>query len=548
MGAKHIAQFMYFSAVVLGLHGLNVLTASASEFKIESAQLTGYMHARVRFDGPAERYNRGFSMYATVWPLLKTYPGRNFQTGLLSTWMFAALERKPEEKIYSDIEGGLGWWRHTKFASTTPKFLMGGVALNFQDIADGPGIGKGTWQGPSGKYGAIQLSKHVLWPLDGLNIKAGTNGQLFGYGYLALPLVAASAVTDGAQVPTGNNCWTLFINAGNFKGPLTFFAPAFFSRPTIKRPDLAGMFLDARFANPNQPASMETQYIPAFIATNAQGHGFARIAATRFPHVKENQSLLLADFLSYDSSALYDAMQKWMAGGELPSGSIDRAASYARNFTKPTSSSWSIYTTTTPKEQRVPVAWSDFFIKESGTANHFSLLWNNTVTAKPNADGTSNFHLPEYYQLDSDDQGKKLWRPITQQQLPANCPLTSVTFPLPDKVPSPAIIAEYNKQPAPAAGPFLARLGDGTTVKYYWYRFADQPALQFANLSPEEREALQQRVTQLHQQWTPERNYLPPPEPNHPLAEIDPALVVKPPRGLENGYVPIAVEQGKTGK
>jgi hypothetical protein len=79
-------------------------------------------------------------------------------------------------------------------------------------------------------------------------------------------------------------------------------------------------------------------------------------------------------------------------------------------------------------------------------------------------------------------------------------------------------------------------------VTYYWYRFADQPAMLNADLTPEEREAVQQRVEKLHRAWTRDRNYLPPPD-FGPLASSDPALIVTPPRGLEVGYVPIAVRQ-----
>jgi len=49
-------------------------------------------------------------------------------------------------------------------------------------------------------------------------------------------------------------------------------------------------------------------------------------------------------------------------------------------------------------------------------------------------------------------------------------------------------------------------LGDGSTVTYYWYRFADQPALL--------------------------------------NADIDPALIVTPPKGMKVGYVPIVTKQG----
>ncbi len=88
-------------------------------------------------------------MYIAAWPLLKQYPGQRFQSGLPGTWMFAQPADKPLEKAYSDIEGGLGWWRDTEYATETPKFIMGGVAPNFIEWANGPGAGKGRdWSNP----------------------------------------------------------------------------------------------------------------------------------------------------------------------------------------------------------------------------------------------------------------------------------------------------------------------------------------------------------------------------------------------------------------
>jgi hypothetical protein len=98
------------------------------------------------------------------------------------------------------------------------------------------------------------------------------------------------------------------------------------------------------------------------------------------------------------------------------------------------------------------------------------------------------------------------------------------------------------KKPGPAAGPFQAQLGDGSVVTYYFYRFADQPALLNADMTDEEREAMQARVEKLHRNWKKDRDYLAPPATGK-LADLDPALIVTPPPGLEAGYVPIVTRQ-----
>jgi hypothetical protein len=63
-----------------------------------------------------------------------------------------------------------------------------------------------------------------------------------------------------------------------------------------------------------------------------------------------------------------------------------------------------------------------------------------------------------------------------------------------------------------------------------------------ADIAKEEREKMQEKVEKLHRAWTKDREYLAPPTVGK-LAYLDPAQIVKPPKGLEIGYVPIATRQ-----
>jgi hypothetical protein len=144
----------------------------------QAAEMSGYM--LVGCDKVPKDFNAGFSLYAAAWPLLEHYPGHRFQTGLFGTWMHAQYEGEAPKDLYSDIEGGLGWWRDTRFPTETPKFIMGGVAVNFKEIANGPAHGAGNWKKPAGLYGVAQLTPWLLFPIDGLNIAQGTRGDLFG--------------------------------------------------------------------------------------------------------------------------------------------------------------------------------------------------------------------------------------------------------------------------------------------------------------------------------------------------------------------------------
>lgn len=539
---KHAPILTFFTTLLLAWYSGNVPAAPQAANQIQNAEMAGYLF------GPAEKvpeeFNGGFSLYAAAWPLVATYPGHRFQTGLCGTWMHPQWEpdKKPADKCYTDIEGGLGWWRDTHFPTTTPKFIMGGVGPNFRWIANGPGYGAGTWEKPRGQYGVAQLSPWLLFPLDGLNLKQGTCGELFGYGYLPLPLSNPKATTAGKNLPTGNHCWTLFLSTANFKGPVAFFTPFFWSQATVENPEWAGLMLDSRPAGPNKAIQMETQYVPAILSTSATGKVYARIAPTLFPIGPEGYSTVLHRITAYKKAALWDGVQRWFDGGAPSTGLIKADASAVHTFRQGGGSSWSVYPPRTPREDKVPLAWKSFASSFTPNPITFGYRWNEQLTRK----NGSLVTLPEYYRLDS--TGKKpQWSVVSPRDVPPELDLTQYRFETPKEKPqeprtTPDDAASCWKKPGPAAGPFQAHLGDGSVVTYYWYRFADQPAMLNADLTPEERQVVQKRVELLHRTWTKDRDYLAPPDAGR-LASLDPALILTPPRGLEAGYVPIATRQ-----
>ena len=514
--------------------------------QIEEGEMAGYL--LVPNERVPKTYNAGFSLYVAAWPLLKEYPGNLFQTGLFGTWMHAQYDGPDPKNLYSDIEGGLGWWRDTRFATETPKFIMGGVALNFVAWANGPGAGQGRdWDNPAGKYGVVQLSPWVLWPPDGLNLKQGTCGELFGYGYLPLPLTQAKSTTAGKVVPTGNNCWTLFLNTGNFKGPVAFFTPYFFSRAAADDPKLAGMFLDTRPSEPNRALQMETQYVPSIQSTDDKGETYARIAHTSFPRGPGGDSTLVHHITSYNRKALWDSVKAWFEGGPQASGAIDPQAAVVHTFTGRGGATWRIYTPQVPDNQRAPIAWTSFATPAALDPNTFGYRWSYPLVAKTDSRNGPLATLPEYYYLVTNSNKKAEWIPVRAEDVPAETGLAQAAFNRPRERRSEAYVTPDDatscwKKPGPVAGPFQAHVGDSTVVTYYWYRFADQPALLNADLTDKERESLQAKVEKLHRNWKKDRDYLPPPTMGK-LADIDPALILTPPPGLEAGYVPIATRQ-----
>ena len=459
-------------------------------------------------------------------------------------------EPLPIEKLYTDIEGGLGWWRDTEYATETPKFIMGGVQLNFAGWANGPGAGKGRdWDKPNGKYGVAQLSPWILWPPDGLNLKQGTSGEMFGSGYLPLPLSDKKNSTAGENVSTGDQAWTLFINSGNFKGPVAFFTPYFWTQASVKDTRLNGLFLDERPSEANKPFQMETQHIYSYETKDSKGQQYARMAPTQYPVGADGNSELLHRLMVYKKSALWDKVKAWFDGGVPAKGLIDEEQAAMQKFKKEVRSNWKFYGDHIPKDKRALLNITSYLNTHVTDSATLRVRWEGDLITRRKTAYGSLVTLPEYYHLVKDTNDSiGIWTAVAPENVPAETKLHEINFSRENTRPSKIYVTPEDKgsdwkTPGPAAGPFKAKLGDGSTVTYYWYRFADQPALLNADMTKSEREEMQRRVELLHGHWTKDREYLPPNLVGK-LADVDPALIVVPPKGMEVGYVPIVTCQG----
>ncbi len=245
---------------------------------------------------------------------------------------------------------------------------------------------------------------------------------------------------------------------------------------------------------------------------------------------------------------MWDGAKAWFAGGPPASGAINPAGAVVHAVHAQGGATWRIFTAGTAKEQRVALAWNSFATPLAADADSYGYRWSMPLVAA-SRDGRPLVELPEYYRLAHDGPARaSTWVPVPAQEVPSETGLAAVLLRACGREASRALPHPGRRhrarwrRPGPVAGPFKAHLGDGSVVTYYWYRFADQPALLNADLTAAERESLQLRVVQLHRAWTRERDDLPPPT-HGALADLDPALLVTPPPGLEAGYVPIATRQ-----
>ena len=97
--------------------------------------------------------------------------------------------------------------------------------------------------------------------------------------------------------------------------------------------------------------------------------------------------------------------------------------------------------------------------------NTFGYRWNEQLTRK----NGSLVTLPEYYRLDSDGK-KPQWSVVSPKDVPPELGLTQYRFETPKEEPqeprtTPDDAASCWKKPGPAAGPFQARLGDGSPAQ-----------------------------------------------------------------------------------
>lgn len=500
-------------------------------------------------------FGAGYTMYCAAWPIFKQYPGPDdFQTGLSSSWLTTRkLSNQPQ--FYTTIEGGLGWWHDTRFGTKVPKFIMGGVSHDFYAWANGPGAGRSDmlpngqrdWSTPGGKYGVAQLSNKLLWAPDGLNMAQGLNGEMLGYGYIPLPLTEPMSNTNGTAVKTGNQCWTLFLNSTNFKGPATFFLPTFWTEPVLLDPSLEGLMLDTRPSDPNVAFGVEHAGSPAIIARDNNDNRYAKVSRLQFPANNDDRSMILNQISIYSPEALWKDMEAWFNGGPAVRPGLNAAGIRSVPFVNNGGFMAAEIQENGPNG-----------IKKDVDLNYIdNIQLNNNIMGfeydlnTVEKDGKT-FRLPEYFRLGSDS----LWHAVEKTDVPAATNLLNTPVPTsarPEITYLTPLDPECHWQeptgpwnsPGPVAGPFKADLGDGSTVTYYWYRFVDQPAIVHAKLPADIRAKLQQRVELIHANWSHTDEYLAPPSIGR-IATIDPAALVQPPPGLEIGYVPIVTRQEKT--
>ncbi|NBV86511.1 MAG: hypothetical protein EBS01_09695, partial [Verrucomicrobia bacterium] len=430
--------------------------------------LKGYIS--MRLGAVPAGYGYGVSFYVAAWPLLEK-PLAGFQVGLPSTWIkpensdfkqplcppgTVARDRWPERgpyyrDVFQTIEGGLGFWVSTQFASGTPKYRVNGTPNGYNHEVSSPGWGFGRTAALSAKeMGIAQLSNRLLLPPDGLTFKAGAAGELLGNAWMALPLTK-SKQRDG--VSTGEHSWTLFLNAENFKGPVACWIPETWSRLSQSYREIDGRGLDSR-PGLMSGGAMEVNTVPYLEATDSHGVRYTRVPRVQFPVNERGESVLMQDVVMYSEQALFKAVKATATGAETKgvSWKIDPKAGF-----HPTVQANPIVLK--QGGENLVLGGIEEFVRteliENKKARIFGLKWKQAKNWAA---------LPEYYR----QEGGKMVA-VSANAVPPETGLTRQSFRAAGKgraYTSPGEESTEWRQPGPKAGPFTATLSDGSVVTY----------------------------------------------------------------------------------
>jgi len=498
----------------------------------------GFGHEELPAEGG---YSAGMGFYAAVWPLVDQ-PLDNFQIGLPSSWIqpdnsdnkdtplapTGTLARKWKERgptwssVFQTVEGGLGYWAGNHFRYGSPKFSMNATPQCYDYEVGSPG-----WSFfysnealPDHRLGIAQLSNRLLIPPDALPFQGNPHGEFLGYSWMALPFTDPTT----ADPPTGEQSWTCFLSAANFKGPIAYYIPETWSKigKLFNYPFIYGRGLDARPGLMGGGA-MEINTVPRFDSKDEQGLAYSKIPKLQFPVDEQGRAYLVQNVTYYSKKALYDDFKAWRDGGVSCTGRFDDKGAWKPKLNTRTTR----YDQNGKKMTGVERAFDTRIFE----GNVWGLQWFTN-------DISPNGQFPQYYKHVGEERIA-----IPAAEVPAETKLRTQEFKraVPGK-PYTSPAAGAWARPGAKQGPFRVKLTDGSVVTYSWYRFVDQPSFQQFNWSKEKKAKLQALVEKLHAHWPLDRDYMSPPT-RGKLVSLDPALLVTPPPGLEVGYVPIVTRQ-----
>ena len=496
--------------------------------------LQGYMNAEAI--GTSIEYGYGYSFYTNIWSSFDDYLLDHLQFGH-GTWIkpnnpgntplcpkgTMARDNFPERApsyrdVFQTIEGGPGYWGNTRFPSKQMKYRVNGTTDCYTSQIASPGW---TWDGaPLGPDvpGLAQISNKLLYPPDGITFDLEINPKFLGQGWMALPFTSKK-ITNTGHI-TGANNWTLFLKAKNFNGPVVYWVPEAWSNISKHYPPANGRTLDSQPPNLRfQAMANEINMVFSF-QTKQDGKNYTRIPKLKFPIDEENRTIFHQDVKTYSKKAIYNQLEQAInAGKKFPNGEFNEKGTHN---SKIKSANFDL------KQNNKKIKGSSKIFKYStfnapGKKNYaWGLVWQNDY---------KNGYFPEYF-IDQNIS--------SADKIPIETYLQKKKFPR--KTPGKNYTGYKKLIKNKDHKIFKASLNDGSVILYKWFKFIDQPAIKKLNLESDTLDRLQKTIEKIHTLWTIDKEFMAPPT-NGNLVSVEKSLIVKPPLGMEIGYVPIALEQ-----
>lgn len=503
--------------------------------------------------GPGMEAGGGFSWYTRIFKLFEEGHALNNQMGMGGTWMAATgidfdvcpctdghSHQGPAGTtflkpccdtgscsccgwLFQSFEGGPGYWGN-ELPTTVSKWRVGDSVGCYSYYTGSPLFQFGQYNGHDcDKMGLAQISNQLVMLPDGITFDVE---GMVGVSYVRTPLGKVNA-TDS------RNFWTVVLDTENFAGPLAYFIPEFWAlRDPHDTPRTAhlGDYSTARGLK-NGQCAFEWNTLHTIKASN----GDYKLPKMTVPY-KSGRGVIMMNNKAFEDDEVSVPLEAALAKGELdvstimPKGKRRQCGTRENDarFNVELSSGISVGTLSTTIEGDECV-WS---VK----------LHNDTCPD----DGPCA--MPRFV---SNISGKLT--PIPESKAPPE--LVAKAFP--EKKSS----AKYDQvksigtrqclsSPGPADDTLYCfntlKGGDSSTwVGYKWYKFTEQPGLQQAMLTSTERDYMQGRIETLHKmmgrtsRWMNAKGAV-----DEGLAIIDEGALVTPPKGLEYGYVPIALYEG----
>ena len=475
------------------------------------------------FPIPPTEYSYGFSFYTSVWPLFKETI-KNVSASAGVTWIYPRADGLSHDEKNSlcsfpygmqSMEGGLAWaWDQFKFPTILPKFKLNPIADCYQ--SDAPTTPFWTFAGSQltkGKLSTLIVSNQILVAPDGFTFDESSAGGMLGVATMATPFNLLTPQTDRE---TGANSWMVLLNTSSFKGPIAIYPAQLFSSFSKGNPlrqrvsfDNGSGFLTS--------AALEWGGMPFVEYKDKDGSIYSKIPALQFPADANGETVVMSDFKSYSKSGFYDDFGKSLEGKiEIPT-KVDTANAVSIKMKAPT------YPLFQSGKSIDPFSGGVFTELDSGNA--FGFRWNKASKV---------IELPTVYKQVGNSRIK-----VEIDSIPKE--LNSFSFQEPAK---PAYSYQTpswwkNEGSTPIQ---KIKLNDGSSLEFVWIRFVDQPGIDALKLSESEKMRLQQFVVGMHRSWSHGKDFIAGPSKGL-LATVDEALLVKPPVGMEFGYVPLVISQ-----